>query len=229
MSHRIGRVRAAAALAGTLLAAALAPALGHAPGAAIQLSHDVIRPGETISVSGQSMNPDETITFELGDATKALTLGTAVATGDGFVQAVLLIPWQTPKGTWTVYARGIDGDVVTAPVTLAGVPINPDDEEGEPPDEEDPFTDPTPTPTPTPGSSGVSPSPEGTAVAAAPELTFRPRTLPPQPIEAPVAAPPARAATDPGLSVVIVASGLVLAVLLVVAVGLRRRPATPSS
>lgn len=218
MSRSDRRVSAASTLALAVALVLAAPAFAHAPGAAIQLDRDVIRPGESVNVYGQNMNPDEPILFELGDATQAVPLTTVAAGGDGSVTAVLEVPWQTPKGNWTVYARGTDGDVVTAPLALAGVPINPEDEEGEPPDEEDPLTEPTPSP------GTTAPAPSGSA-AAAPVATMRPRTLPPQPIEAAVT-PPGPPPPDPGLWLVAASGGIGLLVLLVLALWLRRRPSS---
>jgi len=218
------RVSAASFGALVVLTLASLPMLGHVEGAVIQLSHETIQPGATVTVHGQGMNPDEEISFELGDAVRALPLGTSLAAGDGSLAASLEIPWQTPKGSWTVYARGTDGDVVSAPLVLAGVALDPQEGQGEPPDEEDPLISLEPTLTAEVSAApGATASPRASAVAAAADATFRARTLPPQPGDAPAAQAGSPSPPGPALWLVAASGGVALISLTVVALALRRR------
>lgn len=203
---------------------AAAQAAGHAPGAVIQLGAERIQPGGSVTVHGGGMFPDETIVFELGDATKALTLGSAPATGDGEVDTVLTIPPTTPVGEWEVYARGPDGGAVSTHLTVAGPPVD----AGEECDQLErgeicPTLPPTPAATaPAASSSGATsvPAPTSATVAAAPAASFHPRTLPPVPQDAPTSAPTADATL---LWVVAAVGGVTVMVLLAVAFAARRR------
>lgn len=204
-----------------------AAALGHAPGAVIQLGAEIARPGDVIVVSGSGMYPDEVVTFELGDATRALPIGSASASGEGDVAAHLAIPPGVAVGEWEIYARGSDGDAVSARIIIRGAPAPPADE-GAPDRGAQSFPDPGASPAEMTVSTSDAPSARA-AVPTAPIATFGPRTLPPVRQEASVAAPGSEstATPDPTIGILSAGGGFVVAGLLALAlvVRLRRRGA----
>jgi hypothetical protein len=207
----------------TVPAAAVA---GHAPGAVIQLGGERVRPGAAITVHGSGMSPDEQIQFEIGDAVQALPVGSAPATGDGELDAVLTIPVTTPQGEWEVYARGPDGGVVSTHLSVAGPPLGEESCDGQDRGEICPTLPPVSS-VGVPSTSTARPTTTAIAEASPPGPTFTARTLAPP--SAPAVEPARAIPPDPDAGapwLVAAGGGLAIVVLLIVALVLRRRRST---
>jgi hypothetical protein len=95
------------------------PAFAYGPNApAIGTNTVAAGPGGSVTITGSSFVPGETITFVLHST--PVTLGTTTASATGSFSANLTIPSDTPPGLHTLIATGSTGDSSTTEITVTG-------------------------------------------------------------------------------------------------------------
>lgn len=110
----VGRVLLLVGL--TILGFSGTPAFGHGA-AELTVTPATVAPNGTITVTADGVEDGEVFTITLDAPTFTVRLGGATASGDGFNQEYT-IPGHVPSGDYQVNATTVDGEVISAELTV---------------------------------------------------------------------------------------------------------------
>jgi len=95
------------------------PAFAYGPNApSVTTNTSSVGSGGSLTVTGSSFVPGETITLDLHST--PVTLGTTAADGTGAFSATVTIPSGTAPGGHTIVVTGASGDSASTAITLVG-------------------------------------------------------------------------------------------------------------
>jgi hypothetical protein len=93
-------------------------------GAEIVVSPSVVAPGEIFTVKGEGVEAGETFTISLDGITYRTLFGDVTAGSDEDFHEEFELPADTPPGPYQVVATSVDGETITAELTVEVGTVN---------------------------------------------------------------------------------------------------------
>lgn len=91
----------------------------------IRVTPEVVAPGGSIEIRGESLTENGEITIRLQGAIFETMLGTTIGDAEGSFVVTMAIPLEAPGGTYVVRAVGADGKTASAQITVSEPPPTP--------------------------------------------------------------------------------------------------------